>query len=64
MMMNFGHKRVLLYQGDTPSLFTSPEDRGTSLLFLMRAPLPRWNTAPAPPPGTLICKAMGGALTS
>ncbi|HEY6528544.1 MAG TPA: ketoacyl-ACP synthase III [Cellvibrionaceae bacterium] len=33
MMLNFGHKRVLLCQGDTPSLFTSAEDRGTSLLF-------------------------------
>lgn len=33
MMLNFGHKRVLLCQGDTPSLFTSQEDRGTSLLF-------------------------------
>jgi 3-oxoacyl-[acyl-carrier-protein] synthase III len=33
MMLNFGHKRILLCQGDTPSLFTSAEDRGTSLLF-------------------------------
>ena len=33
MMLNFGHKRILLCQGDTPSLFTDPEDRGTSLLF-------------------------------
>lgn len=33
MLLNFGHKRVLLCQGDTPSLFTSQEDRGTSLLF-------------------------------
>lgn len=33
MMLNFGHKRILLCHGETPSLFTDPEDRGTSLLF-------------------------------
>jgi 3-oxoacyl-[acyl-carrier-protein] synthase-3 len=33
MMLNFGHKRVLVLHGETPSLFTHPEDRGTHLLF-------------------------------
>lgn len=33
MMLNFGHRRVLILHGDTPSLFTNPEDRGTHLLF-------------------------------
>lgn len=33
MMMNSGHKRVLLLHGETPSVFTSPDDRATYLLF-------------------------------
>jgi 3-oxoacyl-[acyl-carrier-protein] synthase III len=33
MMLNFGHKRVLVLHGETPSLFTDPLDRGTHLLF-------------------------------
>jgi 3-oxoacyl-[acyl-carrier-protein] synthase-3 len=33
MMVNFGHKRVLVLHGETPSLFTDPLDRGTHLLF-------------------------------
>lgn len=33
MMLNFGHKRVLVLHGETPSLFTDPQDRGTHLLF-------------------------------
>jgi len=33
MMVNSGHKRVLLLHGETPSVFTSPDDRATFLLF-------------------------------
>ena len=33
MMINSGHKRVLLLHGETPSVFTSPDDRATYLLF-------------------------------
>ena len=33
MMINSGHKRVLLLHGETPSVFTSPDDRATFLLF-------------------------------
>lgn len=33
MMLNSGMKRVLVLHGETPSLFTSPEDRATYLLF-------------------------------
>jgi len=33
MMINSGHNRVLLLHGETPSLFTSPDDRATVLLF-------------------------------
>jgi len=33
MMLNSGHKRVLLLHGETPSVFTSPDDRGAFLLF-------------------------------
>lgn len=33
MMLNSGHKRVLMLHGETPSVFTSPDDRSTFLLF-------------------------------
>ena len=33
MMINSGHRRVLLLHGETPSRFTSPDDRTTVLLF-------------------------------
>lgn len=33
MMINSGHKRVLMLHGETPSVFTSPDDRATYLLF-------------------------------
>jgi 3-oxoacyl-[acyl-carrier-protein] synthase-3 len=33
MMANNGLKRVLLLHGETPSVFTSPDDRATYLLF-------------------------------
>ncbi len=32
-MLNSGQQRVLVLHGETPSRFTSPDDRGTSLLF-------------------------------
>lgn len=33
MMVNSGLNRVLLLHGETPSIFTSPDDRSTSMLF-------------------------------
>ncbi len=33
MMLNSGHQRVLMLHGETPSVFTSPDDRATFLLF-------------------------------
>lgn len=33
MMLNSNHKRILVLHGETPSRFTSPDDRVTSLLF-------------------------------
>lgn len=33
MMLQSGHQRVLVLHGETPSYFTSPEDRATFLLF-------------------------------
>jgi 3-oxoacyl-[acyl-carrier-protein] synthase III len=33
MMLNFGHQRVLVLHGETPSLFTDRQDRSTHLLF-------------------------------
>ena len=59
MLKSSGQQRILMLHGETPSLFTSPDDHATTLLFGDAGSATALESAPGSPPGFFCLRTDG-----